>query len=74
VIIFNAVMLSLDSYPENSQITFYTDKLNLAFTVFFIIEMVIKLLGYGLREYFADGYNIFDCLIVLASIVEIFIS
>lgn len=74
IIILNAAMMSLDFYPENTAITYYTDKLNFAFTIFFIFEMLTKLLGLGFKDYFADGYNIFDCLIVLASMSEIFFS
>jgi hypothetical protein len=34
----------------------------------------LKLLGLGFRGYFLDNYNIFDLVIVIASIVDLFIS
>ena len=33
--------------------------------------MVIKIVGLGLNYYFKDGFNIFDCVIVLISLIEI---
>jgi hypothetical protein len=43
-------------------------------SIIFIAEMVIKLLGLGFKEYVADGFNIFDCLIVQISVFEIVIG
>ena len=37
---------------------------NLVFSCIFSIEMVLKLLAFGAFEYFDDGFNVFDCLIV----------
>lgn len=46
-------------------------KVNLVFLVIFLLEMVIKLMAYGLREYFNDWLNIFDCSLVLLSLVDV---
>ena len=48
--------------------------LNLLCSIIFIAEMVIKLVGLGFKEYAADGFNIFDCVIVQISIFEIVIG
>lgn len=32
--------------------------------------MLIKIVGYGLKDYFRDQLNIFDSLIVIISLVE----
>ena len=32
--------------------------------------MIIKLIGLGFKGYVADNYNIFDCIIVIMSVVE----
>jgi len=34
--------------------------------------MILKMFGFGLREYSKDGFNIFDCFIVIMSYVELF--
>jgi hypothetical protein len=32
--------------------------------------MVLKLLGLGFKDYLRDGFNIFDALLVILSLVE----
>jgi hypothetical protein len=39
-------------------------------TLCFTIELVIKLLGLGFKNYVKDDYNNFDAIIVVISIVE----
>ena len=36
--------------------------------------MIIKLFGFGIKDYFRDKLNTFDCLIVLFSIAEFMLS
>jgi Ca2+-binding EF-hand superfamily protein len=45
--------------------------INLVCTVLFAIEMVTKLIGLGLRGYWADYFNRFDGSLVLFSLVEL---
>jgi hypothetical protein len=47
---------------------------NTVFTAVFAIEMIIKLLGFGVKEYVQDRFNIFDCVIVVVSIADLTIS
>nr|AEF59076.1 putative voltage-dependent cation channel [Monosiga brevicollis] len=47
---------------------------NYVWTGIFVVELLIKLGGLGLRSYFASGWNRFDCLVVALSIVEIIIE
>jgi hypothetical protein len=47
-----------------------TDFLELFFTFFFIFEAVVKLIGFGLN-YFKNAWNVFDFILVLASIFDI---
>ena len=44
---------------------------NLILTAAFTVEMVVKMLAYGLNIYFKSLFNMFDCLIVIASLIEI---
>jgi hypothetical protein len=48
--------------------------LNYGFTAIFLIEAILKLIGIGPKTYFEDGWNIYDCIIILGSFVSIFIS
>ena len=44
---------------------------NTIFTYCFLAEMIIKLLGLGVKDYARDGFNRFDAAIVILSMVEI---
>lgn len=54
----------------NTEVLAAVSVVNEIFTVIFILEMVLKMLGLGLSEYFDDSWNFFDFVIVSASIVE----
>ena len=43
-------------------------------TVLFVIEMLLKLLAFGWREYFIDGWNCVDAFVVTTSLLEIGIT
>jgi Ion transport protein len=68
------MLLAMDKFPSDPLLMSSVDQVNLVLSFIFIIEMVIKLLGYGLKGYFMDSFNIFDCVIVISTIVDICIS
>ena len=40
----------------------------------FFVEMVMKLIGLGVREYLRDNFNIFDGVIVIISLIDFSIT
>ena len=44
--------------------------MSLTFSCLFLIEMIMKLYAMGVREYFRDKMNSFDCFIILVSLSE----
>ncbi|PCI31095.1 hypothetical protein COB52_00365 [Candidatus Kaiserbacteria bacterium] len=74
LIIGNTVTLALDRYPIDPDEYKMMETLNEVFSWLFFSEMVIKLVGLGFKGYARDKFNLFDCLIVLVSTVEIVIS
>ena len=42
----------MDKYPENPKSNYILEKINIAFSLIFIIEMIIKLVGLGFKGYF----------------------
>lgn len=51
------------------------NKVNIFFTFIFLSEMILKMLGVGIKNYFRGSrFNQFDFLIVFASILDIFFS
>jgi hypothetical protein len=75
IILLNTLVLSLDQYPEmEGAITVVLHYANLVFTVIFTLEVILKLTGLGMREYVRDKFNLFDAVIVIISIVEMFMD
>ena len=53
-------------YREPSELTDALEILNYIFAVVFNFEMILKLLAQG-KNYFRQGWNIFDCFIVFGT-------
>jgi hypothetical protein len=70
-IILNTVVLALDRYPISTRETYLLEVLNLIFSLIFFVEMITKFLGIGIKCYFKDAFNSFDCFIVVISIIDI---
>ena len=74
IIVLNTVVMAIESYPEDPTIAGISYALNLLFTFIFVVEMIIKMIGLGLRGYCSDGFNIFDGTVVTISLVELGIA
>ena len=57
--------------PGGLSIVNVTFGLNAFFAVAFAIEAIIKLVGLGLSHYFKSGWNIFDFIITVLSLVGV---
>lgn len=66
----NTIVLSMGSYPENKEQDEILEKVNMAFSFIFFIEMILKLIGFGVKGYFRDPFNTFDSVIVGSSLVD----
>lgn len=69
LIFLNMVSMMVESHNQTEKMTTTLDHLNLAFVVIFTVECLIKI--FALRQYyFTNGWNLFDCVIVVLSIVS----
>lgn len=71
VIVTNTAVMASASYPGNPQWQAASDILNVAFCCYFALELLVKLLGVGLKAFVRDRMNQFDALVVAASLVEV---
>ena len=69
-IIANTVTLALDRHPMSSKEKANLETANLIFTIFFLIELILKMISYGMIDYYRDSLNVFDAVIVIISLVE----
>lgn len=74
VILGNTTVLALDHYPMPSQLDSDLEIINFGLSCVFIAEMVLKVLGLGLRQYARDRFNVFDAFIVITGILELITS
>ena len=65
-IVLNTVCLALTWYGEPPGLAAVLETVNLAFNIIYTIEALIKLIAFG-TEYFSEGWNNFDFVIVLAA-------
>ena len=56
---------------EDHDAQFYFTALNLVFTLFFTVEIVVNCLGKGTKEYFTNGWDLVDFFIVIISWVDL---
>jgi len=69
-IMLNTITLAIYWPGISGDIEDVLEILNYLFTLFFTIEMIIKLIGLGVKGYLSDSWNVFDGLIVIVSVVE----
>mmetsp|Transcript_13676 Transcript_13676/g.25803 ORF Transcript_13676/g.25803 Transcript_13676/m.25803 type:complete len:1737 (+) Transcript_13676:154-5364(+) len=73
-IVLNMLVLSIDYYTASSAYKQALLFINLVFTGVFLVEACIKLIGLGHIAYFGSSWNCFDFFVVVASMVDIFLT
>lgn len=73
LILLNTVVLAIDHYPMDQGLARQLEIVNFALTLSFAVEMVLKLIGLGPWLYAQDAFNLFDAVIVVASLVEVIV-
>ncbi|XP_073757951.1 sodium channel protein type 11 subunit alpha isoform X3 [Callorhinus ursinus] len=73
LIFLNMLSMMAESDDQSEATKLVLERLNLAFVVIFTIECLTKI--FALRQYyFTIGWNLFDCVIVVLSIVSTMVS
>uniref|UniRef100_A0A2K5R8R9 Sodium channel protein n=1 Tax=Cebus imitator TaxID=2715852 RepID=A0A2K5R8R9_CEBIM len=70
-IVLNTLFMAMEHYPMTEHFDNVLTVGNLVFTGIFTAEMVLKLIAMDPYEYFQQGWNIFDSIIVTLSLVEL---
>lgn len=69
-IVLNTALLAMDKYPIKKSESDFQQSMNNILSWIFFGEMIIKMLGLGFKEYAADSFNLFDCSVVMISLIE----
>ncbi|XP_031570121.1 sodium channel protein 60E-like [Actinia tenebrosa] len=72
LILLNTVVLSMYYHGMSPDLELVLDILNAIFTGIFLLEMMIKILVVGFWKYVCNKWNLFDGIIILASVVAYF--
>ena len=72
IIILNAITIGVNTYDLNEFTKQTINYLDYSITIFFVIEIIIRFVGESKKlEFFKSGWNVFDTLIVLISLIPI---
>ena len=72
VIVISALAVGAKTYPIDPQYRTVLEGLDLAVTLFFLTEILIRMAAERrLRDFFRQGWNVFDFIIVTASLVPL---
>lgn len=72
IIIFSALVIGVKTYPVSPAIHRIIEVLDWLITVFFVIEIGIRFLAEtNRRDFFKNGWNVFDTIIVTVSLIPI---
>ena len=70
IIVFSALLIGARTYEEVTRFQQVLLVLDVAVTVFFLVEILIRMAAEKrLRDFFRNGWNVFDFLIVTASLI-----
>uniref|UniRef100_A0A8C0XBP8 Sodium channel protein n=1 Tax=Castor canadensis TaxID=51338 RepID=A0A8C0XBP8_CASCN len=73
LILLNMIIMMAESDHQPKNVNSILDNLNIAFVVIFTVECLIKI--FALRQYyFTNGWNLFDCVVVVLSIISTMVS
>ncbi|XP_005386634.1 PREDICTED: sodium channel protein type 10 subunit alpha isoform X4 [Chinchilla lanigera] len=70
-IVVNTVFMAMEHHGMSSTFESMLQSGNIVFTIFFTAEMVFKIIAFDPYYYFQRKWNIFDCIIVTVSLLEL---
>lgn len=72
-IIVNTILMALSWYENPQDLVSDLEIVNYAFTAIFTMEAIIKIIAFG-ENYFSQGWNVFDFIIVIVSYVTLIVG
>eukprot|EP00794_Sanderia_malayensis_P016019 gene16019-17636_t len=74
MVFLNTVIVATNHYKQPLWLTMFQDYSEIVFVVIFTAEMLLKFYGLGPSHYFHSMFNVFDCVVVSLSILELLIN
>ena len=73
-IILNTYLLAMDRHPIEKHQQRRLENFNVTLSVAFLVEMIVKITGLGVKDYAADSFNLFDGAVVVISVVDFILA
>ncbi|XP_017780350.1 PREDICTED: voltage-dependent calcium channel type A subunit alpha-1 isoform X5 [Nicrophorus vespilloides] len=70
LIVFNTLLLMMKYHDSPPLLSDTLAAMNILFTFLFLCETVLKLIAFGIKNFFKDPWNTFDFITVIGSIVD----
>ncbi|KAF7688199.1 hypothetical protein HF521_014205 [Silurus meridionalis] len=74
LIALNTIVLMMKYHEASEMYDKVLKNLNIVFTILFFMECILKMIAFGIRNYFRDAWNIFDFVSILGSITDILVT
>ncbi|XP_066509267.1 voltage-dependent P/Q-type calcium channel subunit alpha-1A-like isoform X14 [Hoplias malabaricus] len=74
LIALNTIVLMMKYHQAPDMYDLVLKNLNIVFTILFFMECILKMIAFGIRNYFRDAWNIFDFVSILGSITDILVT
>ncbi|MEW8223757.1 MAG: ion transporter, partial [Candidatus Thiodiazotropha taylori] len=72
VIVISALMIGAKTYPIPASAAQVLRLLDIGITIFFLVEIIIRMIAeQSLKRFFSKAWNVFDFLIVTASLIPV---
>ena len=72
IIIISALVIGAKTYHINEQVLTVFSIMDVAITLFFLMEIIIRMIAEkDMKQFFTKGWNIFDFIIVTASLIPV---
>ncbi|XP_066587016.1 voltage-dependent calcium channel type A subunit alpha-1 isoform X8 [Prorops nasuta] len=70
LIVLNTLLLMMKFYRQSDTHKNMLKYMNMCFTGMFTVECILKIVAFGVRNFFKDAWNTFDFITVIGSIVD----
>ncbi|XP_043464929.1 voltage-dependent T-type calcium channel subunit alpha-1H isoform X1 [Leptopilina heterotoma] len=70
-ILINTLSMGIEYHNQPEELTVLVEISNIAFSAVFAAEMLLKIIAEGPFGYISNGFNVFDGIVVILSVVEL---
>jgi hypothetical protein len=74
MLVCNMVVMCMPYAGQPAEYGLLIETLTAYFTVLFVIEMALKFVAVGVKDFFAQGWNIFDTTLLLVSVADLLLT